>query len=128
MEIKTKFNLGEVVYPIRNYRREVTTVCSTCDGIGEVTLAGKGYRCPECSGSGSMTYFEPVGWRPIEEFASAIGKVSVEMYANQYHENNEDRIRYMLKATGVGSGNMWSEDDLFASMAEAQEECDRRNK
>ena len=129
MEITTKFNLGQEVYPIRSFRKEVTDPCPTCDGVGVVVIAGKEYRCPECYGSGTNTHLEPQKWQVINEYASKVGKVSVELYAERYHnrKGNEDQIRYMIEATGVGGGSLWNEDDLFATIEEAQAECERRN-
>lgn len=128
MEIITKFNLNQKVYPICNYQKEVVTTCPTCDGIGEVTIADKEYICPECYGSGTKTFVEPQKWQVINEYIGKIGKVAVELYVERYQKRNyEDQIRYMLKSTGVGSGTLWNEDDLFATIEEAQAECERRN-
>lgn len=127
MEIKTKFNLNQKVYPIRRYRKEVVTSCPTCDGIGEVTIADKEYTCPGCYGSGAEIHVEPEKWQVINECISKIGQVAVTLYAERYQKRNHDRILYMLEASGVGSGSLWNEDDLFATRKEALAECERRN-
>ena len=127
MEITTKFNLGQKVYPIRSFRKELITTCPICDGIGEVTISGKEYTCPECCGSGTRTLVEPQKWQVVDEYISKIGKIAVELYAERYQKRNEGHTRYMLGATGVGSGTLWNEDDLFATIEEAQAECERRN-
>ena len=128
MEITTKFNLGQKVYPIRSFRKELITTCPICDGIGEVTIAGKEYTCPECYGSGTRTHVEPQKWQVINEYISKIGKIAVELYAEPYQKRNHDRILYMLEASGVRSGSFHNEDDLFATIEEALAECERRNK
>lgn len=33
----------------------------------------------------------------------------------------------MVDETGVGSGNLWNEDDIYATKEEALEECENRN-
>ena len=39
----------------------------------------------------------------------------------------KEEYTYILKSTGVGSGTLWNENDLFSSSEEAQNECDIRN-
>ena len=127
MQITTKFNLGQTVYPIRSCPKQVVTTCSTCGGSGRVTIVNKGYKCPECYGTGTKTHTEPQKWQVVDTAISKIGSVSVELYTKYHQKINENQIRYMLEATGVGGGTLWNEDDLFATLEEAQAECDRRN-
>lgn len=60
---------------------------------------------------------------------SIVGKIDVERYSSKHREyaSCKDENKYMLESTGVGSGSVWREKDLFASEKEALEECVLRN-
>lgn len=128
MEIKTKYSLNDFVYPIFKGGYEKYEKCELCNGNGEVLIANteRETACPDCYGQGGMNKWQEEKWRVSLDSASKIGKVSVELYANRY-KSHKDEIRYMLQSTGVGSGTLWSEENLFATEIEAQGECDRRN-
>jgi len=127
MQLDTKFNLGDIVVPIRQRYETVGDPCPECEGTGRAALLKGGtVRCPnrECrSGLIHHTAIRP--WKPSTDFTSAIGKVDAERYADA--RQGTSRTTYMIEATGVGSGTLWSEADLFATVEDAQAECDRRN-
>lgn len=134
MIVQTKFSLGDKVFPVARTTEYVKRDCVRCGGKGELALVeGGALPCPNryagqesCNG-GQVTLGVLSPWQPSRD-VGFVGKVSVIRYAsrhaNQYtHDGNE----YMLDSTGVGSGRVWKEDDLFSTPEEAQTECDRRN-
>lgn len=129
MNIKTRFDLGQKVWLIVNASRNMKPNCSFCDGVGKVFIEGAGkkvvsQKCPECYGHGYISKYSPEEWKP--EFESTIGKIDIEYYDQR--EKRKNSINYMLYYSGVGSGSVLKEENLFASLEEAQAECDKRNK
>jgi hypothetical protein len=128
MQIKTKFSLGQKVYPIVKSGEEKTETCPLCKGTGKVALAGAEYRtlsCPDCWGLGHRNTCTPLRWH-ILKGNTTIGQMRVELsYAPDGSRKKTEQ--YMLCCTGVGSGQLWTED-LFATEEEAQRKCDLRNK
>jgi len=130
MRIETKYNYRDIVYPIstRFETLKVSTNCPACKDKGKVELNGNEYTCPKCRG---YTYHEVEG--DIEYYVTfsqgKIGKIDINLYDPKYEGKygNISEIRYMLDSTGIGSGTVWEEDNLFKSRDEAQIECDRRN-
>lgn len=127
MNIITKYNFGDKVYPIdtRREKIKISTNCPVCNDSGKVIINDESYTCPKCRGN---TYHIKEG--DIEYYvyykSGRIGKVDIDLYdSKKYKEKPE--IKYMLDSTGVGSGRCWHENDLFLSNEEAQTECDRRN-
>ena len=125
MEVKTKFNLKDEVYPITHGMKEVITECSICHGKGEIEVGGNTYRCPECYGTGEHRECKDAEWYVATNLIGKIGKVDIELYSNKKY--GESKTSYMLSSTGIGSGTLWNENDLFLTFDEAQQECDKRN-
>lgn len=129
MTIETKFDLGQKVYYLDSYLRNVAKKpCTRCDGEGRLKLEGGGtIQCDQCHGSGGekrSIYFN----RPTS-MPSEIGKIIVNHYAKKFLRYRDDEnIQYMLAATGVGSGTLHREEDVFASIEEAQVRCEELNK
>ena len=56
MQIETKFSVNQKVFCVEKERRIIKKPCNICNGCGIVTLKGKKYKCPECSGKGYGEY------------------------------------------------------------------------
>lgn len=130
MDIKTKYNFGELVYPI-SYKTEEIKVfhnCPLCKDKGLVMLNNQEYTCPECRGYTYHIEDGDIEWYVTKD-QGKIGRIGVEFYASKYEGKygNESTIKYMLDSTGIGSGTLWKEEDLFLSLEEAQAECEKRN-
>lgn len=121
MIIETKFSLNDLVYPIINRQIQVHVICPMCLDVGEVTVNNFTRICPECYGSLKYEWL-PTQWSIVLENISKVGEVRTQI------QENKRKIDYMLEATGIGSGSIWKEDQLFLTKEEAQEECDRRNR
>jgi hypothetical protein len=121
MEFNSKFKIDQYVWAVTYSRLETHEKCPACNGVGWVVLNdGKDYQCPKCYGEGYLHDYLDQEYRI--SLKSQVGKITIEQTGDEYNET------YMLKATGVPSGQVWSADQLFASQKEAQEYCDKMNK
>ena len=129
MNIITKYNLGDYIHTVSERREKIriATNCQVCNDSGKITLQDKdkSYTCPECRGNtyhineGDVEYY-------VSDRSGEIGNVRAEIYDKKY-KREETRIIYMLDSTGVGSGTLWYEEDLFLTDADAKAECVTRN-
>lgn len=128
MEIKSKFNLGDSVYRIDRYSERVYKKCPICDGVGYAMVGEHRFTCTECNGCGGEYEYDPPVYHVNNEIG-IIGRVQVTIYGKEWVERDmqECEITYMLDVTGVGSGTLHPEDQLFLTKEEAQAECDIRN-
>jgi excinuclease UvrABC ATPase subunit len=130
MIIETKFNHGQRVQAIVYSTEEYKEKCSFCDGLGYFIHKDEKIACAKYWTNGFILKTKNKRWYvPIEDtnwYNFVIQKIGVELYNpnNKKVSNNKSWIYYMTESLG----NMFAEKDLFASIEEAQEECDRRNK
>jgi len=126
MEIKTNFNLDQEVFRIMNTPKKVTKTCPLCKGMSRVKLEGtdRQVKCPDCSYDGMISYWEKTKWIPLGP--SFIGRIGIVRYSKSFSDH-KDETQYMLDDTGIGSGSLWNEEDLFATREEAEKECELRN-
>lgn len=127
MNINTKFSLGDPAVTITSDYVSRKVKCYTCNHTGRVVINDEEFTCPKCKGNCLRDQF--CGHKSIIGEISTIGKIQVEITDPKfcYHEKEAYKVTYMLKSTGVGSGTLWNEKDLFSSREEAQKECDMRN-
>jgi len=123
MQIKTKYNLNDEVLAIRKAHAYVSEDCPTCKGSNRLRVVDSDriLNCPDCKFGkidGPSTY----KWQVDYLSFSKIGKIDVEI-----RRENESKTRYMLDATGIGSGATWPEENIFQSIDEAKLECEKRN-
>lgn len=131
MIIETKFNFGQRVQAIVQGSKKVREKCPVCEGLGHFFYKGKQIGCQEdgCWGEGYITKSLPNGWYIPGDSEGwdnfVVQKIGMEMYNsnNKKVSGNRSWIYYMAG----NSGTMWNETELFASVEEAQAECDRRN-
>lgn len=128
MNINTKFSLGDTVVTITSDHVSRKIKCFTCNHTGRVVINNEEFTCPKCRGDCLRDQF--CGCKSIIGEISTIGKIQVEITDPKYcycPDKESYKVTYMLKITGVGSGTLWNEKDLFSSREEAQNECDIRN-
>lgn len=132
MNITTKFDLGQTVYAVHRGMESLRDECPLCGDTDRVTLTtGQVVMCPERY-SGSHRSVIQRWWPWTIRNTGTVGQVRVELTAPGfgYDEDEESvkrRRQYMLIETGVGSGSLYNECDLFASKEEAEAACAERN-
>jgi len=125
--MKTKYILGEMLVPIHKHRKHHQVTCSSCGGTGRLTIleTSEKINCKTCYGRASTTEVEEEKWNVCVENMSICGNIRTIEYLNK--DDGKTCIQYMLQATGVGSGTLWYEDQIYRTIDEAQAECDKRN-
>lgn len=133
MVIETKFNHGQRVQGIVQGQESYIEKCPVCEGNGYFLYKDRKIDCSEsgCWGEGYITKYKNSNWHIPKNDGwgwsnFVIQKIGVELYNpnNKKVSDNRSWIYYMAG----NSGSMWNENDLFASVEEAQAECDKRNK
>lgn len=118
MQLTTKYSIGDVVYrKVPEYRDFRIVTCGLCKGSGRVDIAGLEDRraeCPDCYGRGTKGVDFPV---PERAEALTVGQVQVVTRGKTDRAAKE--ITYMCEETGIGSGTLHREEDLFLTAEEA---------
>lgn len=121
MQLTTKYSVGDVVYrKVPEYRDFRVVTCDLCNGSGSVAIAGLEDRraeCPDCYGRGDLGKDFPV---PAVAQKLTIGQVTVT--TRNKTDRGEKEVTYMAKETGVGSGTLHREENLFPTAEEALSE------
>lgn len=129
MDIKTKYNFGDHLYCLsyRSKKHKIPNNCSTCKDTGKVKINDEIFTCPKCRGYTYETVNGETEWYLSDN--GIVGSIRTEQYASQYlHEyGRENEINYMLDKTGIGSGTVWKERNLFNTPEEAEIEIQKRN-
>lgn len=138
MKIETKFDFGDTIYFIGQARRQTWIPCPLCDENGEiVVINGNTRRCPDCYGRRGKTEYGLHEWR-ISKGPVTIGQIRVDVrqeyrdgdvsdFDNFGHQSGYHEEGYMCRETGIGTGSVYESDRCFATRAEAEAECARRN-
>lgn len=121
MNIPTRYDLGDVVWHVHKLTARRAAFCGLCAGDGWVAIAADATKraiCPDCHGrrysQTEMVYEEPRA--TISRLT--LGLVDVRVLPDS------TTVRYMADETGIGSGSMHEERDLYPSYEEAMAECD----
>lgn len=120
IDMKTKFDFGDLVVPIELKEIKKFVECSGCDSSGSIILKdGREHVCPVCNGSGKSRKVVGKKWSPVHSlFGSTMYKVSEIAMFDKIAEGEEC---YHL-------GDLYYEaENCFASDEEARAECERRN-
>jgi Zn finger protein HypA/HybF involved in hydrogenase expression len=127
MDIKTKFDLGDNVIALSSMWATRKVFCLTCEQTGKVNILGESFICPKCHGA--CLRDNHCGHKTFIAEESRIGKIEIQLLDEKYcyHGHVPYKVQYMIESTGVVSGTLWNEKDLFATRKEAQAECDKRN-
>ena len=130
MIIETKYDLGNVVYSIKEVKAKHWESCTFCGGSDgsisrfEVSATkitgfdGTERRCPACRGEGGGWGYGDMTW--VLDRVLTIGQVEV-------RAGYEDKETYMCEETGVGGGRLWGIDLLYPTEEGALAECAKRN-
>ena len=125
MNIETKFDIGDTAYLGRADWREHRVECPSCKGSGWWTVVAhsgdlghwqvtcqvcKDYHIWDDTARGRGTVKQSGREAVVSEMT--IGSIQVNT-----HDDRE--TRYMCVETGIGTGTIWSEEDLFHTRDEA---------
>lgn len=133
MNLATKFDLHQHVWYVWIKREEHEVKCPACEGMGYIWLnvehgEKQTFSCPKCYGRKKETVY---GKEIYSVFGhSIIGKITYELQENEFKPFEllpDVKISYMLYETGIGSGSLWPEENIFATEAEAQAFCEFKN-
>lgn len=122
--IETKFSDGDVVYSGGSHYLEVREKCPDCLGSCRWTVLfadGKTDTCP-CQ-TCSRGYMGSVGYIVYNEYQPSVVKLTI----GQVRYDDEG-ARYMCQETGIGSGTVYSEKNLFSTKNEAKEYAEQQYK
>jgi hypothetical protein len=133
-ELATKYEMGQTLWSIhRSAVERAPIVCPACED-GTVELRGERYKCPRCDGKREIRV-QTTGW--IVGDRGCVGNVRAELKCPDWDETwGDDRVEartrflfvhYMLDSTGINSGTLHPEPNVWPTREEAQSECDRRN-
>ena len=137
VNFKTTFNFGDTVYLIRKSQEKVWKKCPFCDGAGDITGKDDNTRmCPACFGhTGKHCLTDRMSWSTGDSMT--IGEIRVqarceviksnELFSNYGSQDTLYVEQYMCYETGIGSGTLWDEENLFLSQTEADAACLKRN-
>lgn len=133
MEIKTKLSIGDTMYVIEKTEYDKPITCVSCNGIGNIRLAsGNEHYCPDCLGKGYFENKVTEAWRIFDDrrpdsvfsmYGRPVGEIRAEVTKDGRKKSESIKIMYFPK----GMGNYFYEENVFGSVKEAQEECDKRN-
>lgn len=126
MQIETKFSVNQKVFCVDKERRIIKKPCNICNEKGTVTLNGRTYRCPECSGNG---YGEYRNMYVIHEAVNSKIKISVSdekvhiSYRCIYDRDADLPLKEKHKETAIPE----YADRIFVTMKEAEIYCKELN-
>ena len=114
--LTTKYSIGDVVWRAGTTTERKQHPCPDCQGSRKwkaTSPAGGEYefRCPRCSASSTSDHDMSLAYTasvPIVQRLT-IGSIQYNTEPGSYDHG----ARYMCRETGVGSGSVYSEDELF---------------
>jgi len=125
--INAKYKLGQEVWKINWCNPPTWETCYTCNGSKFVHIkeTNKQISCPDCRGEGGRSVFLSSRWKAGSKLT--IGKIQIEQF-DPIYSDNKNRVTYMCKETGIGTGSVHDQNQLFASLEAAEREVKKRNK
>lgn len=129
MQLKSNFNCGQQVWHRFIGTKESRVKCEDCGGDGYlVSKSGSNQSCRECYGHGYTS--EWIKDVPVINGPYTIGQIRiiytaksdrVSDFSNFGKQKEETKVEYMVYETGIGSGQIYYEDSLFATKEEAEQ-------
>lgn len=118
MEIKTKFNVDDIVYVCRQKKTNESESCKICDGKGIITIKGDNFICPKCNGNKYIHTIRESDFVPEE---GVITKMSI------YIENTKIYTKYECNIRGKHRNVSDYKNIIFATKEEAEARCKELN-
>jgi len=138
MQLNSKFEPLQKVWPIRKDRAKEFIPCGFCNQTGEIQgVNGVKASCPKCYGHKGRWEYNDLEWQTgppvtigriqLTYTAGQAGIPDEEMFDNMGPQQESVEEEYMCIETGIGSGSVYHGERLFASAEEAEAECRKRN-
>lgn len=121
MTYSTKYEMGQEVWAVRRGSFHQIVKCLPCHATGKVTIGEEEFVCPKCNGCSAHPKF--AGEKAYTSDVGTIGHICVEDYPDRHGRKQGVQVTYMLSCTGVESGQIWDEKDLFPSREAADAFC-----
>ena len=133
LHIKTKFEVGQEVYRIESSRKtiECEETCDVCLGDGSFIYKNYQCHCPKCGGRGKIIVgrkkciqinsVEDIKWKIISIKVEVDKDENVTLIYTIYPSTNINHSQYIYGKTAA------FENELFATLEEAQLYCDQQN-
>lgn len=126
MKYESKYSIGHTVWMVRDERFQRIIKCFACKNTGEIAIGEEKFICPKCQGRAAHAQY--AGQKYYVYDSSTVGKIIIEDYPTNYNKDEPNpKFTYMLFATGVGSGTIWNQEDLFDSREAAESFCAIKN-
>ena len=124
MKINAKFDLGQKIHAIIESKKETKEICELCEGDGHLKILNfELFECPKCFCKGyTMSENYKARYIPNDSYYNfKVEKIVIEIY----EDKSEKTVNYYYM--DKSSGNIFNEKNCFASIEEAQKECNIRN-
>ncbi len=127
---RSRFDLDQRVWPVAFHSTQHWEACGFCGGSKKIVGLDLTERhCGACAGRGEVSVSTPMGWHVGA--VRTIGQVRLTLTDARHKASLRKppelvQFEYMCAETGIGSGTVYHEKDLFPSVESAQDECDRR--
>ena len=137
MRFETQFNFKQEVWEVRQCMVNEWVPCSFCAATGKIKGAGGEERmCPECHGRLGRHEVKGLAWAAGGPLT--VGQIRIEhtcastggegcIFDNYGPQKEQRKEEYMCYETGIGSGSIHRDYELFASREEANAEAERKN-
>ena len=131
MLFTTEMNIGDRVWAVVTAPATRKVRCLTCHNTGNVVLGVETFTCPKCQGK--CLHDEYVGIRWVVYHEGIIGQIRVHQVITgsssriKADSATKTEVEYMIDTTGITSGTVWKERDLFLTRKLAEAACVRRN-
>lgn len=126
MKYESKFSIGDTVWMTDDRVFHQIIRCAACVNTGKVKIGAEEFICPKCSGR--CAHEQYAGRKFYIYGQTTVGQVRVCDEPGRYNQDEPNpKYEYMLHDTGIGSGQIWKQESLFATKEEAQAFCDGRN-
>lgn len=124
--IETKFSIGDVVWVGRTTTVQKRHPCPDCLGTREwkaISPAGSEYKfgCPRCNTNYQANHDLSLNYEIFGPRAErlTIGSIKFDSFPGHWNDKDDSGPSYMCNETGVGSGSVYRERELFATEKEA---------
>lgn len=130
MELNNKFNIDQKLFMIYFFSKAEKAVCDVCNGDGIIEIKGKRFTCPECNGNPDYMVEKTRKWHVINT-SPHNHLISIEYNRVKKIDaiitEGGIRLMYYFGKSAEYAFIGFTEKDLFLTLQEAQEKCDKRN-